>query len=227
MWSPSQVSSHSRSSSLDGNCSVYKNTAALFASLQHSQLHPTASDNNNQRQSILSAPKKNHDGLLHSGGYTTNVGLSASLYNSLNTLLSQAHSKQPPDGLPFSKYGSNHSCPRPLNDSSQPFSSTVTTQPQRNNSKMNCVHFRLVWFCAADILIMCCYSCRSCSLSDFSPPPDQRSLDPWGSEVTGYGHFEDDFSSSPSLTPLLPPQAYLSLEGQNGEDAGEENVVYL
>lgn len=144
VWSLSQVSSHSRSSSLDGNCSVYKNTAALFASLQHSQLHPTASDNNNQRQSILSAPKKNHDSLLHSAGYTTNVGLSPSLYNSLNTLLSQAHSKQPPDGLPFSKYGSNHSCPRPLNDCSQPFSSTVTTQLQRNNSKMNFVHFQPV-----------------------------------------------------------------------------------
>lgn len=62
---------------------------------------------------------------------------------------------------------------------------------------------------------------------DFSPPADRRSLDPWGSEVSGYGHFEDDFSSSPSLTPLLPPQAYLSLEGQNGEDVGEENIVYL
>lgn len=143
VWPLFQVSSHSRSSSLDGNCSMYKNTAALFASLQHSQLHPTASDNN-QRQSILSAPKKNHEGLLHSAGYTTNVGLSASLYNSLNTLLSQAHSKQPPDGLPFSKYGGNHSCPLPLNDSSQPFGSTVTTQLQGNSSKMNCVDFQPV-----------------------------------------------------------------------------------
>lgn len=54
---------------------------------------------------------------------------------------------------------------------------------------------------------------------------DRRSLGPWRSEVTGL--YEDDYSSSPSLTPLLPPQAYLSLEGQNGEEAGEENIVYL
>lgn len=69
--------------------------------------------------------------------------------------------------------------------------------------------------------------CVPLSPSDLSPPADRRSLDPWGSKVSGYGHFEDDFASAPSLTPLLPPQAYLSLEGKNGEDAGEENIVYL
>lgn len=47
------------------------------------------------------------------------------------------------------------------------------------------------------------------------------------SEVTGHGLYDDDYLPSPSLAPLLPPQAYLSLEGQNGEEAGEENVVYL
>lgn len=47
------------------------------------------------------------------------------------------------------------------------------------------------------------------------------------SDVTGHGHYDDGYPSSPSLAPLLPPQAYLSLEGQNGEEAGEENVVYL
>ncbi|XP_075889377.1 rho guanine nucleotide exchange factor 28-like isoform X3 [Nelusetta ayraudi] len=177
-----QVSSHSRSSSLDGNCPAYRNTAALFTSLQHGHLRPGAADANDRHpSSVHSAPGRNHEGPPHANAsYTTNAGLSASLYNSLNTLLSQAHGKQP--------YAQ-----RPLNDCS--FSSAVSAPPQRNNN--------------------------------FSPPADRRSLDPWGSEVSGYGHFEDDFSSSPSLTPLLPPQAYLSLEGQNGEDVGEENIVYL
>ncbi|XP_042343781.1 rho guanine nucleotide exchange factor 28-like isoform X8 [Plectropomus leopardus] len=186
-----QVSSHSRSGSLDGNCSVYENETALLASLQQNHLHQPA--NNNQHQRLLSAPRKNHDGPLSGSSYTANLGLSASLYNSLNTLLSQAHSKQPPDGLTYPNYGNNHGYPRPLND----FSSRVTVQPQRANN------------------------------TDFSPPVDRRSLGPWKSEVTGHRLYEDGYSSSPSLTPLLPPQAYLSLEGQNGEEGGEENIVYL
>ncbi|XP_044051051.1 rho guanine nucleotide exchange factor 28-like isoform X2 [Siniperca chuatsi] len=190
-----RVSSHSRSGSLDGNCSVYENEAALLASLQQNRLHQPA--NNNQHQRLLSAPRKNHDGLLHGSSYTANLGLSASLYNSLNTLLSQAHSKQPPDGLTYPNYSNNHCCPRPLNDSIHPFCSRVTAQPQRANNM------------------------------DFSPPLDRRPLGPWRSEVTGHRLYEDDYSSSPSLTPLLPPQAYLSLEGQNGEEAVEENIVYL
>ncbi|XP_042343774.1 rho guanine nucleotide exchange factor 28-like isoform X2 [Plectropomus leopardus] len=185
-----QVSSHSRSGSLDGNCSVYENETALLASLQQNHLHQPA--NNNQHQRLLSAPRKNHDGPLSGSSYTANLGLSASLYNSLNTLLSQAHSKQPPDGLTYPNYGNNHGYPRPLND----FSSRVTVQPQRANN-------------------------------NFSPPVDRRSLGPWKSEVTGHRLYEDGYSSSPSLTPLLPPQAYLSLEGQNGEEGGEENIVYL
>ncbi|XP_008283150.1 rho guanine nucleotide exchange factor 28-like isoform X1 [Stegastes partitus] len=188
-----QVSSHSRSGSLDGNCSVYENEAALFASLQQNHVHQPAT--NNQHQLLLSMPRKNHDGPLHSPGYTANLGLSASLYNSLNTLLSQTHSKQALDGLAFPGY--NHGCPRPLNDSIQPFSSRVAAQPQRTNN------------------------------TDFHPLLDRQSPDPWRSEVTGHGLYEDGYSSSPSLTPLLPPQAYLSLEGQNGEEGGEENIVYL
>ncbi|XP_059193302.1 rho guanine nucleotide exchange factor 28-like isoform X2 [Centropristis striata] len=190
-----KVSSHSRSGSLDGRCSVYENEAALLASIQQNHLHQPA--NNNQHQRLLSAPRKNHDGPLHSSSYTANLGLSASLYNSLNTLLSQAHSKQPPDGLTYPNYSNNHSCPRPLNDSIHPFSSRVTAQPQLTHN------------------------------TDFSPPLDRRTLGPWGSEVTGQRLYEDGYSSSPSLTPLLPPQAYLSLEGQNGEKGGEENIVYL
>nr|XP_046243952.1 rho guanine nucleotide exchange factor 28-like isoform X2 [Scatophagus argus] len=191
-----KVSSHSRSGSLDGNCSVYENEAALLSSLQQSHRHQPAG--NNQHQRLLSAPRKNHDGPLHGSDYTANRGLSPSLYNSLNTLLSQAHSKQPPDDLTYPNHSNNHSCPQLLNDSIHPFSSghRVTVQPQRTNNH-------------------------------FSPPLDRRSLDPWRSEVTGHGLYEDDYSSSLSLTPLLPPQAYLSLEGQNGEEAGEENIVYL
>ncbi|XP_042277469.1 rho guanine nucleotide exchange factor 28-like isoform X2 [Thunnus maccoyii] len=181
-----KVSSHSRSGSLDGNCSVYKNEAALLASLQQNHLHqPT---NNNQHQLLLSTPRKNCDGTLHSSSYTANLGLSASLYNSLNTLLSQTHGKQPPDGLTYPNYSNN--------DSVRPYNSRVTAQPQRTNK-------------------------------NFSPQLDRRSLGTWRSEVTGQRLYEDDYSSSPSLTPLLPPQAYLSLEGQNGEEGGEENIVYL
>lgn len=64
-------------------------------------------------------------------------------------------------------------------------------------------------------------------LAEFSPPLDKRSLGPWRSEVTGHRLFAEEYSPSPSLTPHLPSQAYLSLEGQNGEEAGEENIVYL
>ncbi|KAM7391311.1 hypothetical protein PAMP_022011 [Pampus punctatissimus] len=178
-----KVSGHSRSGSLDGNCSVYENEAALLASLQKNHLRqPT---NNNQHQHQLSAPRKNHDRPLHSSSYTANLGLSASLYNSLNTLLSQTHGKQPPDGLTYPNYSNNESV--------HPYNSRVTAQPQRTNK------------------------------TDFSPQLDRRSLGPWRPEVTGQGLYVDDYSSSPSLT----PQAYLSLEGQNGEEGGEENIVYL
>ncbi|XP_029366148.1 rho guanine nucleotide exchange factor 28-like isoform X2 [Echeneis naucrates] len=187
-----KVSGHSRSGSLDGSCSVYENEAALLTSLQHK--HPQQSANNNQHQSLLSTSRKNHDGLLHSSSYSANLGLNASLYNSLNTLLSQAHSKQPPGGLVYPNYSNNHACSRPLNDSVHPFSSRVTAQPQQTNN-------------------------------NFSPSLDRRSLGPWRSEVTSHGLYED--YSSPPLKPLLPTQAYLSLEGQPGEEGVEENIVYL
>uniref|UniRef100_UPI003AAAB36D rho guanine nucleotide exchange factor 28-like n=1 Tax=Centroberyx gerrardi TaxID=166262 RepID=UPI003AAAB36D len=187
-----QVSSHSRSGSLDGNCSMYENEAALLHSLQQNHLHHP---NNNQR--LHSGPRKNQDGPLHSPGHSANLGLSPSLYNSLNTLLSQAHSKPPPDALPYPNYSNSHSCPRPLNDSIHPFSSGVATQPQRTNN------------------------------TDFSPPLDRFSLGPWRSGITGLGLYEDDYPPSASLAPLITPQAYLSLEGQNGEEGGEENIVYL
>ncbi|XP_041855242.1 rho guanine nucleotide exchange factor 28-like isoform X2 [Melanotaenia boesemani] len=189
------VSAHSRSSSLDGNCSAYENEAALLASLQQNHLHqPTLS--NNQHQHVLSIQKKNHDGPLHSSGYTANNDLSASLYNSLNTLLSQTHSK-PLDGLMYPNYSNNRSCFQPPTDSSQPFNSSVTTQPQRTNN------------------------------TDFNSMQNAQSPSSWRSEATDHGVYKEDYSSSPSLTPLLPRQAYLSLEGQDGEDGGEENVVYL
>lgn len=127
----SQVSNHSRSGSLDGKCSVYENETAVLASLQQNHLHQPA--NNNQHHCSVSAPKKNHGSSLHGSGYSANVGLSASLYNSLNTLLSQAHNKPPPDGLTYPNYSHNLGCPQPLNDSIQPFSNRVTAQPQRAN----------------------------------------------------------------------------------------------
>ncbi|XP_041643556.1 rho guanine nucleotide exchange factor 28-like isoform X2 [Cheilinus undulatus] len=186
-----KVSGHSRSGSLDGSCSVYENEAAFLASLQQNCLHPPS--DNNQHQHLISVPRKNHDGSLRSSSYTANMGLSASLYNSLNTLLSQAHSKQPADGLTFPNYSNNHGCT--LNDPIHSLSSRVNTQPQKT--------------------------------SNFSPPSDRGPLGPWRSELTSHGLYEDDYSSSPSMTPLLPSQAYLSLEGQNGEEVGEENIVYL
>ncbi|XP_029998419.1 rho guanine nucleotide exchange factor 28-like isoform X2 [Sphaeramia orbicularis] len=190
-----KVSSHSRSGSLDGSCSVYENEA-LLASLQQNHLHQPTTTNNNQHQNLLPTPKKTQNGPLNSSSYSTNLGLSASLYNSLNTLLSQAHSKQLPDELTRPNYGNNHGSPRPLNDSIHPLSSRASTLPQKPSN------------------------------TDFCPPLNRQSLGPWRSEVTGDSLYEDDYSS-PSLTPLLPPQAYLSLEGQNGEEGGEENIVYL
>ncbi|XP_058493203.1 rho guanine nucleotide exchange factor 28-like isoform X3 [Solea solea] len=181
-----KVSGHSRSGSLDGCSSVYSEAALLTSLQQHQPV------NNNQHQCL----RKNRDDAVLSSSYAANLEISASLYNSLNTLLSQAHSKQPPDCLTYPKFGNSHSCPQPLNDSVHPFNSRVMAQPQRTNTS-------------------------------FTPPSDKRSLSPWRFEVTGHELCEDYSSTSPSLTPLLHPQAYLSLEGQNGEEGGEENVVYL
>ncbi|XP_035495943.2 rho guanine nucleotide exchange factor 28 isoform X3 [Scophthalmus maximus] len=190
-----KVSSHSRSGSLDGSSSVYQNEAAFLTSLQQNQPRQPA-NHNNLHQCLLSTSRKNRDGPLLGPGYAANLGLSASLYNSLNTLLSQAHGKQPPDGRAYPKYGGSHGCT--LHDAVHPFSSRVAAQPQRTDD------------------------------TDFSPPLDRRPLGPWRFEVTGHGLCEDySSSSSPSLAPLLPPQAYLSLEGQNGEEGAEENIVYL
>uniref|UniRef100_A0A3Q2XKU4 PH domain-containing protein n=1 Tax=Hippocampus comes TaxID=109280 RepID=A0A3Q2XKU4_HIPCM len=64
------------------------------------------------------------------------------------------------------------------------------------------------------------------SLSDFSPQLDRHSPGVWR---PGHELYKNSFSpaSSPSLTPLLPPQSYLSLEGHLREDGSEENIVYL
>lgn len=115
-----QVPTHSRTGSLDGRCSLYTNQTVL-AALNQNQLHQPA---NNNQQPFL--PRKNLDGSLHSSGYTANMGLSASLYNSLNTLLSQAHNKQPPDGLAYPNHTKSHGCSWPLHDSPG-----LTAQTQR------------------------------------------------------------------------------------------------
>ncbi|CAL1614900.1 unnamed protein product [Knipowitschia caucasica] len=161
-----QVPSHSHPSSLDGT--MFENESVLLTTLQQNHVFTSA---NNQHQSLLTAPKRIQAVPLSSSGFSANMGLSASLYNSLNTLLSQAHSRQ----IPFSdcSYGS-------------------ANKP-----------------------------------TGFSPPRGRQSLESWGSEATSDGLYEEDYSSSPSLTPLLPPQAYLSLDGSNGDEGGEENVVYL
>ncbi|CAN9513011.1 unnamed protein product [Ophioblennius macclurei] len=191
--SEAEVSGHSRSGSLDGNCSVYENEAALLASLHQHHLHHQPAGNN-QNQHLLSVPRKNHDGtLLHGPAYGADLGLSASLYNSLNALLSQAHSKQPLDALSYPDYTS-----QPLHDPAHPFSGgRLAAEPQKTNN------------------------------TDFNPASHRQSPCSWRSEGTGHELYEEDYSTSPSLAPLLPPQAYLSLEGQNGEDGGEENIVYL
>lgn len=115
-----QVPTHSRTGSLDGRCSLYAKETVL-ATLNQNHLHQPA--NNNQQQFL---PKKNLDGSLHSSSYTADVGLSASLYNSLNTLLSQAHNKQPPDGLTYPNHTKSHGCSWPLHDSTG-----LTAQTQR------------------------------------------------------------------------------------------------
>uniref|UniRef100_A0A3B4AFS0 PH domain-containing protein n=1 Tax=Periophthalmus magnuspinnatus TaxID=409849 RepID=A0A3B4AFS0_9GOBI len=71
------------------------------------------------------------------------------------------------------------------------------------------------------------YQVRQLVRRGCNPSRGRQSLESWGSEVTSDGLFEEDYSSSPSLTPLLPPQAYLSLDGTNGDEGGEENIVYL
>uniref|UniRef100_A0A1A8FC86 Rho guanine nucleotide exchange factor (GEF) 28 n=2 Tax=Nothobranchius korthausae TaxID=1143690 RepID=A0A1A8FC86_9TELE len=170
-----KVSNHSRSGSLDGNCSVYKNEAALLSSLQQNQ--PTNHQNQNQR--VLSTQGKNP---LHSSSHAANPTLSASLYNSLNALLSQS---------PL--YGTNHSCPRAPAEPVLPFGSGVSAQTQRSK--------------------------------DLNLLQDAQSSSFWRSEVTGHRLTKEH--NSPSLTPLLPPQAYLSLEGPTRDEVGEENIVYL
>ncbi|CAB1320271.1 unnamed protein product, partial [Coregonus sp. 'balchen'] len=184
-----RVSNHSRSGSLDGN------EAALLHSLQQNRLH------HNQHQSLHSGLRKSQDSPNHSPIHSPNLSLRPSLYNSLNTLLSQAHSKPATDSLTHQHYAHpQHSHLQPGNSPNNPFGSRFTTGHEAPNN------------------------------NNFSPPRDRLTLGllrSLGSEVTGLGLYEENFPASASLTPLLTPQAYLSLDGQNGEDGGEENIVYL
>lgn len=217
-----QVPTHSRTGSLDGRCSLYTNQTVL-AALNQNQLRQPA---NNNQQPFL--PKKPLDGSLHSSSYTANVGLSASLYNSLNTLLSQAHNKQPPDALAYPNHTKSHGCSWPLHDSSGLAAPTQRAAMSKGTSECRSLtrSTQNIPVCGPMGWLGLIFVFPS--PADFSPPLDRRSLDPWMSDVTGHGLYDDDYPSlSPSLAPLLPPQAYLSLEGQNGEEAGEENVVYL
>ncbi|XP_077417024.1 LOW QUALITY PROTEIN: rho guanine nucleotide exchange factor 28-like [Vanacampus margaritifer] len=182
-----EVASHSRSGSLDGTCWTYENDAALLASLQKNR-----PPNNNPHQYLLSAPRRNHEGPRQASGYGADLSLSASLYNSLNALLSQTHRKQSQDGLTFTNCSKNRGGNRPPNTSVNPFRGAA--QPQGASEHL-------------------------------SPQLDGHS---WRPEVRAQELYESTYSSSsPSLTPLLPPQSYLSLEGHLREDASEENIVYL
>ncbi|XP_072288735.1 rho guanine nucleotide exchange factor 28-like [Eucyclogobius newberryi] len=183
-----QVPSHRHSGSLDGNCPMYGNETIFVTTVPQNHIYQS----NNHHQSLLSAPKKIQNRPLNSSGYSTNLGLSASLYNSLNTLLSQAHSRQMSDRLTYANC--SYSSTQPVHESMHCSSRPHTLPPKP---------------------------------ASFSPPLGRQSLESWGSEVTSDGLYEDDYSSSPSLTPLLPPQAYLSLEGPHGDEGGEENIVYL
>ncbi|XP_051923069.1 rho guanine nucleotide exchange factor 28 isoform X3 [Hippocampus zosterae] len=187
-----KVPSHSRSGSLDGSCWTYENDAALLASVQKN--HPP-NHNNNPHQYPLSAPRRNHDGPRQASTFGADLSLSASLYNSLNALLSQTHRKQSQDGLTFTNYSKNPGCHQPPNNAVNPFSNRSTAQPQSTTKH-------------------------------FSPQLDGHSPGVWR---PGHELYKNTFSSasSPSLTPLLPPQSYLSLEGHLREDGSEENIVYL
>ncbi|XP_036836309.1 rho guanine nucleotide exchange factor 28 isoform X1 [Oncorhynchus mykiss] len=176
-----QVSNHSRSGSLDGN------EAALLHSLQQNRLH----HNQHQHQSLHSGLRKSQDSPLHS----PKLSLRPSLYNSLNTLLSQAHSKPSTELLTH-----QHSHLQSGSSQNNPFRSRFTTGHEGPNN------------------------------NNFSPPQDRLTLGllgSLGSGVTGLGLYEENFPTSASLTPLLTPQAYFSLNGKNSEDGGEENIVYL
>ncbi|KAK7934414.1 hypothetical protein WMY93_005310 [Mugilogobius chulae] len=118
-----QLPSHSHSSSLDGNCSVYENETVLLSTLHQNHL---CQSTNNHHQSLLSAPKKIQNGPLNSSGYSTNLGLSASLYNSLNTLLSQAHNRQMSDRLAYANCSYSSAQP--------PVSSRAHTLPPKPTS---------------------------------------------------------------------------------------------
>uniref|UniRef100_A0A8C6SFA7 PH domain-containing protein n=1 Tax=Neogobius melanostomus TaxID=47308 RepID=A0A8C6SFA7_9GOBI len=115
-----------RSGSLDSNCAVFDSEKVLLTTLQQNHLYQSA---NNHHQCLLSATKKSQNGPLSSSGYTTNLGLTATLYNSLNTLLSQTHSRQIPDRLPYANC--SHGSPQPVNESIHSFSSRASTLPPK------------------------------------------------------------------------------------------------
>ncbi|XP_077570893.1 rho guanine nucleotide exchange factor 28-like isoform X3 [Stigmatopora nigra] len=191
----SPVPSHSRSGSLDGTRWTYDNDGALLPSLPK---NPSPNNNNNPQQYPLPTPSKNHDVRRQTSSYGADLGLTASLYNSLNALLSQTHRKQSQDGLTYPKYSKNRGFGHSPNASVNPFSGRSTVQPESTSEHL-------------------------------TPQLDQHSPVAWRHEIPGRELYENTYSSSSSssLTPLLPPQSYLSLEGHLREDGGEENIVYL
>ncbi|CAL8249153.1 unnamed protein product [Merluccius merluccius] len=157
--------------------------------------------NNNHHQSCHAGPGKLQSSTPPSPAHSP--AHSPSLYNSLNTLLSQAHVKPPPPLPP----------PPPPNKLA--LGRRAQLHQHNNGSRKRKPSEFYIWH-----TVVCCFK------SDLSPPSERVSLGAWRPGVTGLGLYEDDYPSSASLTPLLSPQAYLALDGQNGEE-GEENIVYL
>uniref|UniRef100_A0A8C6MLT1 PH domain-containing protein n=1 Tax=Nothobranchius furzeri TaxID=105023 RepID=A0A8C6MLT1_NOTFU len=148
--------------------------------------------------------------VVHHPSFIYSCFQSSYLFNSLNTLLSQS---------PL--YGTNHSCPRAPAEPVLPFSGGggVSAQTQRSNSSKTNRDQTLPFSLKHDLSFVFIL------LEDLNLLQDAQSSSFWRSEVTSHRLTKEH--NSPSLMPLLPPQAYLSLEGQTREEVGEENIVYL
>ncbi|CAL8345615.1 unnamed protein product [Lota lota] len=238
-----QVSTHSRSGSLDGSCSVHKNEAPPLHPppqqnnhqhphhhplLQHHHHHPLLHHHHHQRHS------NNQHESPHAGpGKLQNTLHSPSLYNSLNTLHCSAHSPAHSPSL-YNSLNMLHSpahspahSPSLYNSLNMLLSQAhakpprpLPPPPDKLSSSYTNSRGRTIGSPGQPAQL------HNNGGTDLSPPLERVSQGSWRPGVTGLGLYKDDYPSSASLTPLLSPQAYLALDGQSGEE-GEENIVYL